>query len=249
MTSSTPCDYCSLRRVRCDRKNPCNHCSKNVQLCTYLKVRKRPGPKGPRKSTNLKLQELQRDLQESADTSLSLSSPPELSATPTPYIPLATYFHYLDLYRSKLFRIWPIVTTEQLKTQISDPTHPAYQQARALAGALCAATIAQLKLPSEEAFDGSIIVTGDSFAQECLHAKGHTVYQDSVNLTLLLVSLFLHMHYANTERITAATFALRETITFVDLLRLGDRSTNGMYSPEEWQLRLRIYWVIFVTER
>lgn len=69
------------------------------------------------------------------------------------------------------------------------------------------------------------------------------------SLAALITSVFLHMYYANTGRTTAATLSLRESIAYADITNLCSDTSYDQYDVEERELRYRIYWVLFVTER
>jgi Fungal Zn(2)-Cys(6) binuclear cluster domain len=235
---SVPCDACALRRVKCDGNNPCWICIKNDQPCTFLRVRRRRGPKGPRKSTKAKLEQFQ------AQLSLPRTDPiPDQRP-----ISLAAYFTYLDVYKDALYTTWPIVSIDSLKSRLNDGRTIDYES-YALAAALSAATIVQLKLSRSEAMTEASVMEAEDFVKECLRHRNQCNYQNTITINLLLTSLFLHMYYANTGQMNAATFALRETITYADLLRLGDSTTLDSLCRDERELQLRIFWVLFVTER
>ncbi|KAL4944192.1 hypothetical protein BDV06DRAFT_210490 [Aspergillus oleicola] len=268
MPLTLPCDACSFRRVKCDGKNPCSTCLRREQSCTYLKVRKRRGPKGPRRSTNARVQAMQRNLgiekscsmreasiPASDETNTPASTTPELDDAlglpPLPPLPvrrrisLQTYYTYIDIYRSQLYTVWPVVSTNALKAQLGDSENT---EAYALAAALCAATLAQLRLPGHTTARESIVTTSVDFVRECMKRKTEYSHQSSANLESLLTSLFLHMYYANVDQISLATFALRDAVTHAHLLNLGIGQAQDC-QIEERQRRLRIYWVLLVTER
>ncbi|KAL5335397.1 hypothetical protein BJX70DRAFT_410540 [Aspergillus crustosus] len=258
MPSNLPCDACSFRRVKCDGKNPCSTCLRREQSCTYLKVRKRRGPKGPRRSTNARVQAMQRNLGIEKSCSMRDCSLPasEESATPPDAgqlpqlslqrVSISTYYTYIDIFRSQLYTVWPIVSTNQLKAQLNDVEN---LEAYALAAALCAATLAQLRLPGHIRAQEPFLVTSYDFVRECLRIRSQYDYQNNASLESLRTSLFLHMYYANVDQISLATFALRDAITHAHLLNLGSRPLLKALQPEERQIRLRVYWILLVTER
>ncbi|CEL02303.1 hypothetical protein ASPCAL03474 [Aspergillus calidoustus] len=257
MPKPPPCDACALRRVKCDTCNPCTWCLKHDQPCTYLRVRKRRGPKGPRPSTIVRVAEqrtLSPRMDESSLASVPVSSTVNTPATPssgsgyTSRIPLAQYFTYLDMYQSKLYAIWPVVAAENLKARLCDETH-IEPDVHALAAALSAATILQLRLLDAESDSISAAATSEAFVRECLRHRNTLTSSNTISTNLLLISLFLHMYYANTGQIHAATFALRDAITYVHLLRLDDEDTLDSLPVEEREVGIRIFWVLFVTER
>ncbi|KAL3478668.1 hypothetical protein BJX99DRAFT_269101 [Aspergillus californicus] len=257
MPLTLPCDACSFRRVKCDGKNPCSTCLRREQSCTYLKVRKRRGPKGPRKSTNARVQAMQKNLGIEKSCSMrecSLPASDVNSASPEPIdspqparrrISLSTYYTYIDIFRSQLYTVWPIVSTNRLKAQLGDIENI---EAYALAAALCAATLAQLRLPGHTQPHDSLATSSD-FVRECLRFRADFDYQGSASVKSLLTSLFLHMYYANVDQISLATFALRDAITHAHLLGLGSGELPRELHAEEQQLRLRVYWILLVTER
>ncbi|KAI9369324.1 hypothetical protein BJX61DRAFT_536514 [Aspergillus egyptiacus] len=257
MPLSLPCDACSFRRVKCDGKNPCSTCLRREQSCTHLKVRKRRGPKGPRKSTNARVQAMQKNLGIQKSCSLrdcSLPASDESQTTPEPVespqparhrISLSTYYVYIDIFQSQLYTVWPIVSTNALKAQLGEHGSPG---SYALAAALCAATLAQLRLPGHTQPHEPFIVTSSDFVRECIRFRAEFVYRGCVTLESLLTSLFLHMYYANVDQIFLATFALRDAITHAHLLGLGNGDYDDSQSQER-QVRLRVYWILLVTER
>ncbi|KAJ5758399.1 hypothetical protein N7520_005555 [Penicillium odoratum] len=163
-------------------------------------------------------------------------------------ISISTYHAVLDIFQARLSDIWPIADTEHLKFQLkssdNDPT------SHALAAALCAATLAQIRLwltptPSPE----DLSVTAEDFAKECLRIRLENHYHQEPSLQALVTSIFLHMYYANRDQITPATISLREAITYADLLHLCHKPSLDPAQSKQWQLELRCYWILFVTER
>lgn len=156
-------------------------------------------------------------------------------------IPLAQYCTYLDMYQAKLYPIWPVVVADMLKAQLRN--EDAGTDVRALAAALCAATILQLRLVDDDNPAGS---TSEMFIRECLRHRSTVAPSNKISLDSLLASLFLHIYYANTGQFHTATFALRDAVTYAHLLRL-DNLTSLL--AEERELRVRIFWILYITER
>jgi hypothetical protein len=174
-------------------------------------------------------------------------SSPDRSGKSARRIPLTEYFTYLDMYESELYVIWPVVHISKLKTQLSAGAD-IEPEAHAMAAALCAATILQLRLPNEKG-DGTSSVSSDTFVRDCLRYRNTLGYSETISTEMLLISLFLHMYYANADQVHAATFALRDAITCSHLLRLDDHIALDSLPDEQRDLRIRIFWVLFVTER
>ncbi|KAJ5929891.1 hypothetical protein N7454_006841 [Penicillium verhagenii] len=180
----------------------------------------------------------------------SLSTPVHetpVFCAPSSRISDSTYYAVFNIFQERLYDIWPIVDIENLKLQLKSPdSNPA---AHALAAALCAATLAQIRLwLAPVPYPENLSVTADDFAKECLRIRLENYHHQEPSLQALVTSVFLHMYYANRDQITPATISLREAITFADLLHLC-RNRSDPVQSKEWQLELRCYWILFVTER
>lgn len=258
-----PCDSCAFRRVKCDRQYPCQTCFVRSQTCTYLRIRKRPGPKQSRKGSFAGASSeipgcsyLDRDQPERGRYGNTLTSPTlpghyqNLERASASFrIPVTAYLSLMDLFQSRLFTVWPIVSVEKLKDQLTQRSDSVPSAAIALAAAICAATMAQLGLVSTATGFGDSTVTAEDFVKECLQFKGSVNEIHEASVQALVTSVFLHMFYANRLQITAATLTLREAITHADVMNLGqeDSLLNLDFEDREW--RLRVYWILFVTER
>ncbi|OJJ46826.1 hypothetical protein ASPZODRAFT_131718 [Penicilliopsis zonata CBS 506.65] len=250
MPFDSPCDSCALRRVKCDRQFPCHPCLSRSQDCTYLRIRKRPGPKGPRLGTSLRIKEMQRKyLHERMPAAiLGISATVSSSDAGQQYrIPLSAYLAQLDVFQTRLYNTWPIVSIDDLKVRLVQGSTD--MTVNALAAAVCAAAMAQLRIFHAVSPGEASAVSVQDFARECLHFREQSDYLRKPSLDALLTSLFLHMFYANTGQIVAATLALREAIAYTHLLNLGALATLDLCGPEDRKLRLRVYWILFITER
>ncbi|KAJ5757534.1 uncharacterized protein N7511_006228, partial [Penicillium nucicola] len=216
------------------------------QTCTYVRVRKRPGPKGPRSATTRKIEEIQQLPPSSKMTALQS---PRALCSPDSRISITNYCTVLDIFQAHLYDIWPIVDAEDLKAQLCgdkkiDPS------SHALAAALCAATLAQTRLwLTQDPCPEGLAVTAHEFAKECLRVRLEHSHNQAPSLEALVTSVFLHMYYANQDQVTPATISLREAITYADLMHLCRHASPDATQSKQWQLELRCYWVLFITER
>ncbi|OOQ88223.1 hypothetical protein PEBR_14363 [Penicillium brasilianum] len=167
---------------------------------------------------------------------------------PNSRISIASYNEVLDVFQARLHDIWPIADVEHLKCQLkSSNTDPV---SHALAAALCAATLAQLRLGlTPTPCPRDLSATAEDFAKECLRIRLEHYYHQEPSLEALVTSVFLHMYYANRDQVTPATILLREAITYADLMHLCHTLQSDSVHSKQWQLELRCYWVLFVTER
>lgn len=115
----------------------------------------------------------------------------------------------------------------------------------ALANAVGAATMAQLKLDAME--DNA---TANSMEAECHRAKSLSCMVQRASLDTLRIAFFLHVYHENLEPGGVASLLyLREAITLAQVMGLHRESTYAALSLPEQETRRRILWLLFVTER
>lgn len=265
MRSITPCDGCALRRVRCRGGHPCVECQRRSLTCTFLRIPKKRGPKGPRLATGCRIKTFQKDLEKanppSRDlhpTSTSTSTQqqpaegsPNLPTHPPPapclhHIPLSSYLEFLEIFRHRLYPVWPIVSYDDLISRLRADNQDF--EAYALAGALCAAVISQLRLLEHAA--SFLPVSSRHFQMESERLRILFDYRDHYSMASLLTSFFLHVYFANTNKLQTAGLCLREAIAYAHGLELHrPESFASLAAISEHQLRLRVYWILFISER
>lgn len=108
-----------------------------------------------------------------------------------------------------------------------------------------AATMAQLKLDSwHDAASAS------SMEAECCRVKDLRGHRRVASLDTLRLAFFLHVYHENLEPGGVASLAyLREAITLAQIMGLHRESTYAALSPSQQELRRKILWLLFVTER
>lgn len=261
--ASNICDGCAFRHVRCEGGHPCQECVSHSVCCTFLRARKKRGPKGPRLETRQRIQSFQRTLHEDHDPnaqhgsaeasarSQSISTADEVARETSALhrIPLCSYLRYLEIYRPRLYSVWPIVHCEGLIRQLEEEKEDL--QSYSLAAALCAAVIAQLRLPEhlDNTTPSSECTSSKQFTAEAERLRTHFDHREHYSICSLLTSFFLHIYFANADKLRTAGFFLREALTYCHGLGLHKPGTYANIEPAERQLRLRVYWVLFVSER
>ncbi|ORY09611.1 hypothetical protein BCR34DRAFT_486997 [Clohesyomyces aquaticus] len=157
--------------------------------------------------------------------------------------------HYLDIYQTRGYPIWPVVDTEALLARLL--MYPEDMEAYALGTAVCAATISQFRIDAEPGspVEGHYRVSSGLFEQEAKRARAAFDHMEHVTTWSLLSSFFLHAYSANVGRMPASTVFLGETITKVHMIGLHKLSHYESMNLEQQQHDLRIYWLVFITER
>lgn len=271
MRSTTPCDGCALRRVRCKGGHPCGECQRRSLACTFLRVPKKRGPKGPRLATGCRIKTFQRDLENAnlpnppnldphPKSKWTHQQPPATAASPEPLtyspgpvpepclhqLPLSAYLEFLEIFRRRLYPVWPIVSYDDLISRLRADDHDF--EAYALAGALCAAVIAQLRLPEHE--PSFVPISSRHFEIEARRMRNLFDYGENYSMASLLTSFFLHVYFANANKLQTAGLYLREAITYGHGLGLHlIEESASLDAISEQQLRLRVYWILFISER
>ncbi|KFX93064.1 hypothetical protein O988_07003 [Pseudogymnoascus sp. VKM F-3808] len=150
----------------------------------------------------------------------------------------------LCVYRLRLYPIWPIVAVEEIMGSLQGDEQDT--EIYSLANAIGAATVAQLKLDQT----GISTATGKSMAEECQRTKLLDKNGQSANLNILRIAFFLHIYYENQDQGGVKSLLyLREAITIAQIMGLHRESSYISLPASEQQVRRRILWLLFVTER
>lgn len=157
--------------------------------------------------------------------------------------------HYLEVYQTRGYVVWPVADTEILTARLL--TNPEDMEAYGLAAAICAATVSQFRIDAEPGspVEGHYRVSSALFEKEAKRAREAFDHMEHATLWSLLSSFFLHVYSANVGRMAASTILLGEAITKAHMIGLH---TVDLYTPmnfEQQQHHLRIYWLLFITER
>lgn len=85
---------------------------------------------------------------------------------------------------------------------------------------------------------------------ECQRVRNLQLAGSSANLNTLRIPFFLHVYHENLEPggIKSLLY-LREAITLAQIMHLHRESSYTSLPPSEQQIRRRILWLLFVTER
>jgi hypothetical protein len=181
------------------------------------------------------------------------------STTPSPPFPAAhteqqristsCISQYLDIYQARGYGIWPVVDAEALTARLL--THPDDLEAYALATAICAAVVSQFSIDAEPGspVEGIYRVSSSAFEKESRRARDESDHQENISIFSILSSFFLHVFSANVGRMNVSTVLLGEAIVKLHILGLHKAIYYVAMAPAQVQHALRIYWLIFITER
>ena len=168
--------------------------------------------------------------------------------------PAAALVLRLCIYRLRLFPVWPIVAVEEVMAALQQD--PEDRETYALANAIGAATMAQLKLDRSRHAEINDTLTAHDLEAECRRAL--RLAEDSFrgaeaaepNLNTLRTSFFLHIYHENQRPGGPKSLLyLREAITLAQVMGLHRPSSYPLLPPPEQRMRRRILALLFVTER
>ena len=150
----------------------------------------------------------------------------------------------LCVYRLRLFPVWPIISVEEIIASLHKDKRN--DEIYALANAIGAATIAQLKLD----IAGANAAIGSRMAEECERVKLMINTSSGLTPNSIRIAFFLHVFHENQNGggIKSLMY-LREAITMAQIMGIDREQTLLQLPFEEHQTRRRILWLLFVTER
>ena len=169
-----------------------------------------------------------------------------MAPVPPRRLPIEAYCKYTSIFRDRLCPIWPVVVADELIAKLILDTNDA--ESYSLAASLCAASIAQLRLP-EHTESSDAQVSSHLFARDAQDLREQYDHRENHNLSSILTPFFLHIYFANSSKLRTAAIYLRESISSIHWLGLDRQETYAALEREDRSLKLRIFWMLFISER
>lgn len=256
------CDRCIDRKVRCDGSLPCARCSSKPELsCTYLTPPRKRGPKfsrlrRPRSSLHIHQISLAQCTERDGRSRLvdyhDVGNYADSSVLPLRTkdhdlrIPFSVLETIIEAYEARMFPVWPVIGSKSLLQQLQQPGDSI--DTYVVATALCAATMAQLNLPSTK--HQSRAFASEDMERECRRMRATSEYREQPHRKAVLASFFLHVYHAKVDNQNSALLYIQEAIALARLLHLDDNDGPcGEYSSDELTNGKVIYLLLWVTER
>ncbi|KID70373.1 uncharacterized protein G6M90_00g085990 [Metarhizium brunneum] len=161
-------------------------------------------------------------------------------------LPIDAYCKYLSIFRDRLYPVWPVVDVDDLIAKLILDVNDL--ESYALAASVCAASIAQLRLPEHTELCEATI-SSYQFARDAQTIREQYDYRECQKLSSILTPFFLHIYFANASKIRTAAVYLRESISSVHWFGLDRQETYESLEQKERSLKLRIFWILFISER
>lgn len=228
--ASRACDSCKVRKIRCTEVAPCAGCVKYGIECTFKRSQTQRGPRGLRPGTVHRIGVEQREERSSEPLQNRSGLVDDEGRL---HVPLAL----VDIFEDRLFPVWPIIDTTELKRKLlAGNLDPGTWR---FASAIGQAVVAQLKLST------TWRPCPEGVRMHATSVPGTTDPLDDVR-----VSFFLHIHYENeAPGGRESLLFLREAVTQAQMLKLENESTYSSFPDAEQQFYRRVLWLLFVTER
>ncbi|RYP75476.1 hypothetical protein DL771_002361 [Monosporascus sp. 5C6A] len=150
------------------------------------------------------------------------------------YSDLEELINFLAIFQERLYPVWPIVDVAPLISKLSkERSDP---RAHILADSIRLATAAQLRRDTAASLDAL--------------STRLAICDHQMDLTSVQTSFFLHIIHENEiPGGTKSQIYLRQAITVAQMMRLDRESSYTGLSEIEQQMRRRILWLLYVTER
>ncbi|RSL87776.1 hypothetical protein CDV31_016188 [Fusarium ambrosium] len=246
---SKACDRCRIRKIKCSGSRPCQRCITTGVQCSYIDIQRM---RGPPRGLQRRIGHRSRisddavvDAASSSQVSCDHGTIRRLHSKRRP-VAISILRRILDLFWSRFYAVWPIVEVDDLLTRITKGDDV---DDYALALAVAAATISRLHVA--DVLPGQC-PSAALCALECQRLRNDSsISGDRLNLARLSTSFFLHAYHENISAgSTSSLLHLREAISLAQIMKLGPDqvATPDMPLPEV-QLRLKVYMLLFVTER
>lgn len=145
-----------------------------------------------------------------------------------------------------MFPVWPVIDIWSLVKDLE--TAPNDDELYALATSVCAATMAQLRLPVVPVECTGDLISIEVMGSQIVQTRAKFDYRDKISIATVLTSMFLYVLNYNQGKRKAGWVHLQEAIIFAKVLRLDAEEPLEVQSPEYRRGKL-VLWLLFVTER
>jgi hypothetical protein len=156
---------------------------------------------------------------------------------------------HVEIFLKHLYPIIPVFNANEVTADCENPEILPPRRYAFLA-ALCAATHLQLKLDlSDGATHEEILPSGRSLIDQAIQTLRDFDPLDEPHIDSLLTFFFLFSAYGNLDQHDHAWHYLSQSISLAFLLKLHQEQTYLEQDAEVAELKRRIYWLLFITER
>jgi hypothetical protein len=228
------CDACKLRKVKC-------------QQCSHLNLRcvySAPKPRTKTLKRGKLIAQYKQNTSGGALGETSDSSPAQLSPSIITYD--ASFFTtFLDDYELSVYPVNPIMTVDDVLASIREmDMNP---EAKTFVFAYTAITIALTNKSPDSSTDSHSQVR--YWLEEIIKARSAIAFDEKMTVRRVMISQFIHISLMCLANMDMSFYYVRESITMIQMLRIGHPEAMEKLNSTERARRQRLYWEVFVHER
>ncbi|KAJ6437742.1 amylase cluster transcriptional regulator AmyR [Purpureocillium lavendulum] len=194
-------------------------------------------------------------------------SPSYWSCVDEPFqLPRAFFEPYVRLFIDRLYPIFPVLDCQCLMRLVHADqglARPLTRAEYALLTSLSAGVVMQLNIedlpgPASAGHDAETTAStpltqspssAQFFASQCLQARQGYSFIEEADEWTVMTSFFLFAYYGNLDQSRSAWYYLREAIGLAQSLGVDDPELYADWDTNTQQRRLRLFWLLFITER
>ncbi|CAI4868384.1 CKB_collapsed_G0004810.mRNA.1.CDS.1 [Saccharomyces cerevisiae] len=230
------CDYCRVRRVKCDGKKPCSRCIEHNFDCTYQQPLKKRGSKpiGTRSLKYIPKAKMFID-------NKSCTAAAEILMK----VPKKVIDQCLRLYHDNLYVIWPLLSYDDLHKLLDEEYNDHYVYWFLVA--LSAANLSDLQ--SELESEGGFSFTGKQLAVLCMSSRQQFDDLSGRDIFRIMTYYCLLRCFSQSSDVRNSYRLCREAIGLVIVAGLHREKAYESLSFREQQLLRKVYYLLLLTER
>lgn len=237
------CEACKRRKVKCNgNRERCQQCSHLNLHCIYT------APKTPRAPVRCSRNGvIEKYKQEVGQSRVACNDRRPVLPRPEPETQYNDYF-FLGLvpsYEKAVYISHPIVNSAELRNCIYRMGDD--QEAKAFVFASAAITLTLSTVDNQ--WTPNLVERIRDLAYSAITLLGPIRINANVTVLTVLTSLFIHNCLFPLGHPSSAFLYLRQATSMIEVLRVGEGHASAHLSTENYQQRLRLYWLLFIQER
>ncbi|KAG9806842.1 hypothetical protein KCU98_g22496, partial [Aureobasidium melanogenum] len=172
------------------------------------------------------------------------SSPAQPSPSVTNH-DAAFFTSFLDDYDVSVYPVNPIMTVDDVLASIREMDQSA--EAKTFVFAYTAITIALTNKSPDNSTDSQSQVR--YWLEELIKARAAIAFDEKMSVRRVMISQFAHISLMCLANMDMSFYYVRESITMIQMLRIGHPEVMEKLNSSERARRQRLYWEVFIHER
>lgn len=166
-----------------------------------------------------------------------------------PYISEVSLIPWVDVFFDRLHTTLPVLNRSSIFTRIFLQEHRRNALFGSMILSLCAFAITQPILINERSTSSTRASQAKKLMDEATKLRSSSDFGENPDLEAILTSFFLFGCLFGSNQHNAAWLRLREAIDLAMTMGLNNQDSYRFLSSEEKSQRMRVYLVLYVTER